>query len=438
MAKKSICWRDPQGRSYFPKNANDTKHAPLALIKTYIEYLDFDNGKVVINNPFEIKKFETALQASFALNESGASIDYIDAWSFLNKAICNKIQSSGQKDKIKLEEIIFDADKLAKSYLRKKTKNYSLVTSLSIDKFPSNSISILGCSITALKSRYDYYSLPKSNTVSIPNNLINHIEATKYTPIRIKTSGRSVSEAAQKAFGALDLLRGIWNFLITFRNWSVNYGVAVPKPLGAIACSPIHTLHYPSGKMVNDSYWYAPSYMDDITLYKPKSGWKRIERDRHYIAGKITYSPYKSDLVYVFRRYCDALDATNTNVAFLHLWGVLEKITDTVGAHYDTTIKRASWIFSKKDQPLTREILQALRIKRNQVVHAGHDTHDQILYLIKYFIDPHLRLLINNIFEVRSLSEYGKFLESSTSYGVLKSQRKQVELAMKIRRSWDR
>ena len=56
---------------------------------------------------------------------------------------------------------------------------------------------------------------------------------------------------------------------------------------------------------------------------------------------------------------------------------------------------------------VAKEMLEALRHRRNQYVHSGRagEDGDQVAYLIKSLVDPHLVSLIQNPFGVTSLKD---------------------------------
>jgi len=145
--------------------------------------------------------------------------------------------------------------------------------------------------------------------------------------------------------------------------------------------------------------------------------------------------PYGSEGVEILKRYAMALDQSNMDVAFLHLWGILEKITQTVGTSYDETVKRAVRTFS--DRALAGELLEAMRLHRNRIVHAAHagEERDQVVYLIKGFVDPHLLRLIRNDFQVESLQEYGDQLRLPTDLKELRRRHRLVSQAIRIARN---
>lgn len=122
------------------------------------------------------------------------------------------------------------------------------------------------------------------------------------------------------------------------------------------------------------------------------------------------------------------------HIAFLQMWSILEKITNTIGGKYDETINRAIWPFLKQDRLIAKDMLESLRCCRNQYVHSGKvgQESDQIAYTIKSFVDPHLLKLISNPFNVQSFEEYGEFLALPTDATVLRQRTRMLTQALKV------
>jgi hypothetical protein len=204
------------------------------------------------------------------------------------------------------------------------------------------------------------------------------------------------------------------------------------KPIGVIHAGPIHTLHKPDGSLAIDLYWYEPDYSGDQKLFKPKNGWAKTEQHRRWAMGRINRLPFAHELENIVGRYVIALDNPNLDVAFLQMWAILEKITDTVGGKYDETIERATWVFS--DRSVARDLLEHLRVRRNRYVHAGRsaDDREQPVYMIKGFVEPHILRLIRNDFQVASLREYGEFLCLPRDTTLLEARRAQLQRVIRM------
>ena len=233
-------------------------------------------------------------------------------------------------------------------------------------------------------------------------------------------------EGVGNALDGLNLLRALWSLEATFGRWSMRLGSGPRKPIGVIHTGPVYTLHNPDGSAVNeDIYWFDPDYTRDQDLFRDDGKWKKLEGDRRWATRKLATLPYREDLEELLLRYIAALDQPNPNVAFLQLWGILEKLTNTIGAKYDETIERTCWVFGKSLRGVMKETLESLRHHRNRYVHAGTAGHEseEITYRIKSFVDPHLARLLNNVFRVKSLQEYGEFLGYPTNIETLEKMR---------------
>ena len=310
------------------------------------------------------------------------------------------------------------------------------MTSLSLKTLPTARIKVGPCHVSSLKNRRRYPLPPVLATRKCSPNIAEHLDSTRYALIRVSTKGRTVHEAAKTAFEAMTLLRALWNLLAGYGSWSI-FSSSQKKPLGLIHQGPVHTLHHASGESVDDIYWHEPAFTGDHKLFQDGGKWKELESHRRWAMRKLAGLPYSDALVDLLSRYASALESTNLEVAFLHLWGVLERVTNTVGARYDDTIRRAIWPF--QDRQLAKEFLMAVRCRRNQYVHAARsgDDSDQIAYMAKSIVDPHLRRLIRNDFGVSSLEEYSQCLTLPTSIEALEKQHRQLGRALAMRKKWE-
>jgi hypothetical protein len=242
-------------------------------------------------------------------------------------------------------------------------------------------------------------------------------------------------EAIERGLNALNLLRGLWS-LIAGSPWTIQIGgLQRRKPIGVIHTGPVHTLHHPDGRLVNDAlYWYDPDYTEDLSLFQRVDQWPTIEKQRKWALRRMATFGYRQDLEDLLIRYAVALDQPNLSVAFLQMWSILEKITGTVGANYDETIRRTLWLYSDESRPIAKDMLETLRYRRNKYVHSGGSGQqaDQVVYMIKSFVGPHLRTLLGNWFKVCSLQDYGQFLSLPTDVATLRERRRKMGIALRV------
>lgn len=147
----------------------------------------------------------------------------------------------------------------------------------------------------------------------------------------------------------------------------------------------------------------------------PDKNWERFVANTNKLVEWIEKSDFRQELELLVNRYSSALHQSDLHVAFLLLWGILEKLTDTVGGSYETTIDRACRPF--QEGKIAKQTLQQLQRRRNDFVHSGGKTAESqmLCYVMKYYVDYHLLSAIRNDYGVQSLEEHGRFLSLPTN-----------------------
>ncbi len=429
MSTRYVFWRTPEGKPY---RGTDGKHAPVELLA--------ETGRISRVSPdgkvswvgFAFQRLTLALKlSSVVICPQGEELNEFDAWGILKDALADVIKSLGGNQPLKTTEVLKVADSKAAAHFRKREAPYILVSSLSVESLPFSRAQIAGCRIEALSSRGKYAYPDTAKSTGIPA-IAGHIKSSQYQLVRVQTSGRTALEAVDKAFRALNLLRGLLSLFATYGSWAITFGRIRQEPLGVIHTGPVHTLHHPDGELVGDFYWYERVLREDGKLFKPSGGWGEIEKQRRRAMNQLSRLRFRKDIEELIIRYATALDQTDHDVGFLQMWSILEKLTHTTGANYDETLKRTLWIFS--DRPVAKDFLECVRLRRNLLVHAARSSEepDQASYLIKTFIDPHLVHLMSNIFGVESIEEYGQHLSLPTDLNTLRRNRRWAEKAIRF------
>jgi hypothetical protein len=433
LGKRYVFWRDPAGR---PHRGTDGKHALSEILAEIGNEADASDVIRIKWSGSDFHLFETALKpALVVLGPDDEEVNDSDAWSFIWKAITSLVKAKGGKRPIAPAEFLKEADHHAAEYFRRHLEKYFLVSSLSVSSLPARTVKVNNSVVNELQSRGKRFPLPPVvEAQERYSPLLAHVKKSKSKLVYVQTHGRSIHDATDRALSDLTLLRGLWTLFSTYGSWTISFGSTSRKSLGVIHAGPLHTLHRADGEPVDDVYWYEHDFVDGDKLFAPSRGWEPVEKHRKWAASRLKALPYRKDLENLLIRYATALDQVNLDVAFLHLWSILEKLTDTVGGNYDETVKRAVWAYT--DRKLAIEMLEAMRLHRNRLVHAarsGND-RDQVVYMIKMFLEPHLLRLLRNDFEVASLKEYGKCLALPTSVEELERQHRKVGKALRMMR----
>jgi len=330
------------------------------------------------------------------------------------------------------KDFIYHLDKEASLFCRRPIKKYTLCTRLSVKALPQGAFLARGCKVQAIKNLKRFIRPESLSQVPDESPLGGHLKSTRYLPVAVNTEGRTEHEATSKALGAIDLLRGLWTIKATCDKWPLIEECHKQKSISAIRSAPIQTIHQRDGKSAYGNYWYDPSFAGDADLFEPKEGWGRVERYRRSAMLRMASCKYREDVEDLVIRYANALDYTVPEMCFLPLWALLEKMTGTVGANYDETIKRTACVFAERTR--MKEVLGFLRMVRNRYVHASQrsDGRSNIAYMLKYFVDIHLNYLISNAFRLESLEEYGDLLSLPTDYSILKDRHRLLVKSMRL------
>ncbi len=422
MVGQFVFFRDSTGKA---AKRGDGKHVPTHMLANMGKSSVLQEGGTVVWKGW-FHQHDALFTSFVVLDADQVELNDRDTKGIIWKALQDVAKRAPGKP-LNAQDVLKAADYHAAAFFRQTPNKYILVASLSIRTFPAKKITIRRCEITPLARREPRYPLPKVlGSVMHRDHFADHLKSSRYQLVRVATTGRTVFEGVGNALAGLNLLRALWSFGATRGRHTMRLGSGPRKPIGVIHTGPVYTLHNLDGSAANDEYyWFDPDYTRDQDLFRDDGNWAKLEADRRWALRKIDTLPYGKDLEEILLRYIAALDQANPNVAFLQLWGILEKITNTVGAKYDETICRACWVFGKSYRKVMKETLESLRHYRNRYVHAGNTGHEseEVTYRIKSFVDPHIARLLNNVFRVNNLQEYGEFLGYPTNIETLEKMR---------------
>ena len=309
------------------------------------------NGSIEFSN-LSFKLYDALLYSMLQLSNEIPEIDG-------RKISYQSIFNTGAKGKIIPSRFIAEVSKLESKYLTQPYIRYVLTTSISIDRMSQIDRQYIGRTQIIfepfLSKRFskELDELQKA----AKNDLFT--EAPKnYIAVRVHVSAKSHAQAAEIALDSLDLIRGIWNL---YENRRLPYRYSFggkPKPVNKYILGPFHFLHYPSGKLAEDSmWWYEKSYISPIN---PTKIGDKEKLDKYYlqIRKSLDKSHYKNDIEQAIIRYSRSLDERNWENAFIKLWGILELLTDSINESQKQTIKKAAFFY--KDFSLAQQILEQL------------------------------------------------------------------------------
>lgn len=388
-------WRGPNTQS-------SGKGAPTALLSLLGEKATV-NG-VSISWPLQFEKFVQGIDACVVIMQpDGDELNQYDTRSMISQALDLSILDSGGGKPISPQKFLHRINVACAQFFGSTTRPRNFVTGLSINAMP-RSATVLGNAVDATSRSV----FPFPEILKVEESFLKpHVLDTKYQAIVIKTDCISVSQAMELGQTIRGVLLGLINHFWSFRDNTSFSIVAQRDCVGRVIGSPVSTLHDSAGVHTGE-YSYDAGYFGELPLFSfDEAKLNAVEK----YAQLVEASPMRKDLIDILCRYASAVSESNHGTSFLLLWSLLEKITNNIGANYDQLIERACWGYDDLD--IAVGTMRMLRIKRNAYVHSAATTDNQIrfCYMLKQFVDRHLRLLLVNHFRIHSLREYSQILD---------------------------
>lgn len=218
-----------------------------------------------------------------------------------------------------------------------------------------------------------------------------------YMKVRVYATARSPHEGRERAFFALDALRGVWGFALGFGQIVIPKANLLSQPTNKIGLGPRFTLHQPDGALA--AKWLGAidplpaledAFSDTARVARLRSKERWVKRQLK----SLQTASYQDTLLTVFARFARAIDYIDESAALLELWSLVESLTGTADARYEVTVRRASNLFRQRQA--VRSLLQHLRSHRNDVAHYGGEPElgelliSQARFVVEVLLDFHL------------------------------------------------
>lgn len=387
----------------------DERHAPRALLKAIGEKATAGQDGRPTWNTFQIERLFECVTASVAIKQpDGQILNEHDTDQIVSASIQAVLSENGCGRAVAAEKLINVIEARAKRFFGEAEQERLFVTSISMQRFSAQPLNILGTSVSVSDRAEFPFPAELSNQAGFARA---HVRKSKYLTIGVKTKCITESQAIERGNKVVFLLLGVLNHILTRGSSSVSFmRVPTREAIGQVFASPIATLHNSSDPC--DLYSYDPDYFGEQPLFdRPVALVEELFSAVMSRIDVIESSSLKFDLIDIFCRYARAVALPNHGIAFLLLWSILEKVTNTIGKDYDKTIARTIWPLS--DRTIPEGFMRLLRLKRNLYVHSGTASDNQLrfCYLLKKYVDIHLGLLLLGTFEIATLEEYGQILD---------------------------
>lgn len=304
------------------------------------------------------------------------------------------------------------AEALEKTYLRTPKVRFRLITSISAEfateplTFRSGTTELCFGRRPTRRAERQHLEKVKDAKPSIYGELPSF-----YSPALALVSARNPDEAATQALDEIDLFRAIWNF---WRNRSQGIRISSGKraPVNTIILGPIHTLHTLNGELATDAWWYEPTYLGPVSLWRDAQRGTKMLAFTKTVRASLRKLPYRSAIESALVRYVRALDSRDWNSAFLELWSILEALTGTtLTDSHKVTVRRSAFLFKNPEYAI--QVLNHLRNYRNTAVHGGQERQnvEPIMYQAKNFVEALLEFHLARAGQFESLVDVASFLD---------------------------
>lgn len=333
---------------------------------------------------FDIERYAATLASGMSFDND---IPQYTRKTIIWRAICGSVTEG----KLNADNILRLVAEMEREHLRRRKTDYVLLTSLSA-RLPSDRLRVrLGEHTLLLTRRYPRDFDRDKYSSRIPRIVKGDIHS-EYSWIRVPASGRTWREAGDVAIESLDLLRGIWNLHLTFRAWRMSS--ASRGPINAVVLGPVHTVHDPSGQPAADDFYYEPEYREPHKVYDLSKKHDKLRLFQRKVIRQVEHGKSGPLLRRSLIRYARAQDEADLDDCFLNLWSLLEALTCTARASYDTTVHRAASVWL--DPAYAVQELTHLRGCRNRSVHLSEPSDDREThaYQLKSYVDQMFSFLI--------------------------------------------
>jgi hypothetical protein len=247
------------------------------------------------------------------------------------------------------------------------------------------------------------------------------IDTRRHSYGRVSVHARTPAAAVQLGLEAADAVRGCWNFTLNRAALS-RHSWPNRKPVNKVRFGPVYTVHNRSGTLATSTVWFDQPHYQHDRIENLASRRPRLEQAERWMRRRLAAISYGRDLEGLLVRYVRALDTLDYELAFSKLWSVLEHLTGTVGADYNTLIRRCAFLYS--DRAYARQNLENLRGVRNGFIH-----HDRVpgameayVFQLKRFVEDVLLFHLRQGGRFQALGSAAEFLQLSPKPAELRAK----------------
>jgi hypothetical protein len=400
----------------------DPKHLAVRLEESKSTGQD---GKVSFKG-FGFTEYTVVLNSMVSLNDTIPEFEK-------NNIVSNAAFSLAEKGEITSAGLLKEISKFEKKYLRQRPQKFVLVSTLSINRYCKlKRIHINGATITFHSALQKQFAKEIENKIKKPASYTIIGEYPKdYIFLKTSVKAKSYSQAFNIAIDSIDIFRGIWNLFYNRGQFRISSGRR--DPVNNIVFGPLHTIHFPNGKLASEIWLYETGYLGPLKTFDMKIKLDNLYKFQSNVRKLLNKNKLKNQIEAALKKYAQALDIRDWESSYLKLWGLLEYLTNTnENESHKETVKRTSFFFQEREY--AKQVLNHLRDHRNRSVHTGGSNQniETLLYQLKNFVEVVLEFQIANRFNFASREELTQFMNLSEDVAELKRRKAMISHVLKF------
>jgi hypothetical protein len=267
-------------------------------------------------------------------------------------------------------------------------------------------------------------------------------ENKEFTKISIEIKSKDFKDAYEKSFRYFEIFRSLLCLSLN-SGFEIRFDERTLRPINRVRKGVISTLHLFDGNPADkDYYWYEQDYKEANIIELNKADREKIKKDlKSLILSYNKCKPKHQEIIgHALNNYVSAFDESNKYICFLKSWTVLEILLNT--DQNDLLIKRCTAMFNEKNKPYQKQLLEALRLYRNEFVHEGDNGMDPMLACFRvqsfiYYIIVNFNFRYSGFFN--NIDESNLFLDNySPDIKELEIRKKIIDKALLIKKKYER
>ncbi|AOA08391.1 hypothetical protein [Pseudomonas sp. TMW 2.1634] len=233
-----------------------------------------------------------------------------------------------------------------------------------------------------------------------------------FTFVTVKINAPDKKTAYNMGMDVLNVYRALFQLNTSrSRNLFSQYEEQRHPTASILQLGPLHTLHKPSGEVVNDGLWYEPQYRQPalLNILNPELAEHTVD----ILLKQLRLCPFSVRITEILKLFISATDSYDPAQRFMMLWATMERATGTDDT--DLLLKRACFFF--EDRELQKNILESLRLARHSNVHGGKKPFHIGLknQSLLSFVTHIILFLLQNPFKHRDWDSFLQFITTNVT-----------------------